>query len=105
MMESDAVEFLEWIIDLAIRRREARIQWNTLQLGGIGASNVDACALFHVAEIEGISAAALMGNHRWLHMADKSPLSLAEERMGFHVRGACSGPKTLQFVFDQQLAD
>jgi hypothetical protein len=32
-------------------------------------------------------------------------LSLAEERMGFHVRGASSGPKTLQFVFDQQLAD
>ena len=38
-------------------------------------------------------------------MAEESPLSCAEERVGFHVGGASAGTDAAEFVFDEEFAD
>ena len=38
-------------------------------------------------------------------MAEESPLSCAEERVGFHVGGASTGADAAEFVFDEEFAD
>ncbi len=38
-------------------------------------------------------------------MAQERPLGVAEERVGFDVRGAGAGADAAEFVFDEQFAD
>ena len=38
-------------------------------------------------------------------MAEESPLSCAEERVGFHIGGPSAGTNAAEFVFDEKFAD
>ncbi len=38
-------------------------------------------------------------------MAEEGPRGVAEEGMGFDVRGAGAGAETAEFVFDEEFAD
>lgn len=89
MMQRDTVELLERINDFPTRRCQATIQRYALH--GPGVANVHALALLHVAEVDGINAAALVGDDRRLHVANQCPLSRAEEGVHFDVRSACAG--------------
>lgn len=105
MMKGNAVKFLERVGDFAVGSGKARIHRNTLHLGGVVPSDVDTGTLFDIAEVECVRRAALVGNHRWLHVANKSPLRLPEEGMRLNVGGASSRSKTLRLILDQELAD
>ena len=105
MMKGDAVELLKRIRHLTIGCRKTRIHRHPLHLARAGPTDVDTRTLLDIAEVEGIRATTLVGDHRRLHMPNKRPLGLPEEGMGLDVRCARSSSKALGFVLDQQFAN
>lgn len=103
-MESDAVEFLEWITYLAVGSSKTGIHRDTLHLTGFPA-NINAAAFLDIAEIDRVGGTALMGDHRRPHMPNERPLRLSEKGVGFDIGRTRSGAETFRLVFDQQLPD
>lgn len=114
MMQRDAVELLERVRDLAAGRREPGVERDALHLAGahaealVGAAagaEVDALGLLDVAEVEGVNAAALIGDDGGFGVAQQGPGGGAEEGVGFDVRGAGAGAETAELVFDEEFTD
>lgn len=124
MMQRHTIELLKRIRQLPSRRRQARIQGHPPQLpvqrplarpdlerarrarpSSSFAVPVDTAALLDVAEIDRVDGAPLVGDHGRFHVAQERPLGVAEERVGFDVRGAGAGADAAEFVFDEQFAD
>ena len=124
-MQRHTIELLKRIRQLPARRRQPRIQGHPPQLpvqrplarpdperarrarpsSSPFAVPVDTAALLDVAEIDRVDGAALVGHHGRFHVAQERPLGVAEERVGFDVRGAGAGADAAEFVFDEQFAD
>lgn len=105
-MKSHAVELFKRVSNFPVRRGQSRIHRDTLHLrGSTGATDFHTSTFLDVAEVDGVSTTTLVGDHGRLHMANKSPLSLAEERMGLDIRGPGPSSKTFGLVFDQQFTD
>jgi hypothetical protein len=51
VMQSDAVELLEWIRNLVSRRGETRVQRYALQLARAAVANIDTVRLLHITEV------------------------------------------------------
>lgn len=60
---------------------------------------------FDVAEVDGVDGAAGVRDHGRFHVAQQSPLRVAEEGVGFHIGGAGAGADAAEFVFDEEFAD
>lgn len=106
VMKSHAVELFKRVSNFPVRRGQSRIHRDTLHLrGSTGATDFHAGAFLDVAEVDGVSTTTLVGDHGRLHMTNKSPLCLAEERMGLDIRSSGSSAKTFCLVFDQQFTD
>lgn len=124
MMQRHTVELLKRIRQLPSRRRQSRIQRHPPQLPvqrpfarpdperarrarppSSFAVPVDTAALLDVAEIDRVDGAPLVGDHGRFHVAQERPLRVAEERVGFDVRGAGAGADAAEFVFDEEFAD
>ena len=100
MMQRNRVKLLKRIRNLAPRRLQPRIQRHTLHLrrGNLPAlilphekiavvvvAQVDGLRFFHVAEVDGVDAAALVGDYGWFGVAEQGPGGAAEEGVGFYV--------------------
>lgn len=85
MMQCDTVEVNERICYLTTWCGEARVHWNTLQSAG---TNIDACTLLQIAEIDRIEGPPLVRYHRWLHVSQQRPGDRFEERVIFNIRSA-----------------
>jgi hypothetical protein len=105
VMQSHAVEFLERIRNLVSGRGKARIQRYTLQLARAAVANIDTVRLLHITEVQSIDTAALVGDDRWLRVAEQSPRGAAEEGMILHVGCTGAGTQAAEFILDEKLAD
>lgn len=102
-MQSNAVELLERIRDLASRGR--RIHGNPLHLDVLAPADIDAPAFLDVAEVDRVRAPALVGDHGRFHVANERPLGLPEEGMGLHIGGTSARAQTFRLVLDQEFPD
>lgn len=82
MMQCHAIELLKGVHNLPGRRRKPRIHRYAFQFAG---ADIDASALLDVTEVDGVEGSALVGDHGWFHVAEKSPLSGLEERLGLDI--------------------
>ena len=100
MMQRNRVKLLKRIRNLAPRRLQPGIQRHTLHLrrGHLPAlilphekiavvvvAQVDGLRFFHVAEVDGVDAAALVGDYGWFGVPEQGPGGAAEEGVGFYV--------------------
>lgn len=105
-MKSHTVELFKRVSNFPVRRGQSRIHRDTFHLrGSTGATDLHTGAFLDVAKVNGVSTTALVGDHGRFHVANKSPLCLAEERMGFDIRSSGSSSKTFCLVFNQQFTD
>lgn len=116
VMQRDTVELLKRIRNFRPRSGQATVERHALDVAHgtpaaavpvrrSGTANVDARALFDVAEVDRVRGAALVRDHRRLHVSQQSPLRGAEESMVLDVGRAGAGAQTATFVFDEELAD
>lgn len=106
VVKRNAVELLKRIIQFAIGGCKARVHRDTLHFGSVSAANINTGALLDIAEVHRVrTGTALVRDHGWLHMANKSPLGRPEEGMCLDIRCTGTSSKALGLVLDQQLAD
>ena len=84
MMESNTIEFLEWVSYLSVRSSETRVHRNTLHLAGFS-SNINTSAFLDVAEVERVCGFPLVGDHWRSHVSNERPLCLSEEGVCFDI--------------------
>jgi len=105
-MEGHAIELFKWVGNFPVGRGQSRIHRDPLHLRGCtGATDIHTATFLDIAEVDGVDTTTLVGDHGRLHMANKSPLRLTEERMGLDIRSPGSSPKTFRLVLDQQFTD
>jgi hypothetical protein len=86
VMQRDTVELFEWINKLSARCREITVKRNAFQYAdATSTANINALALLDISEIDRVNAAALVWDHRWLHVTDESPLSSTEKGVALDV--------------------
>ncbi len=86
VMQCDAVELFKWIDKLRAWCRKITVKRNAFEYANAtSTADINALALFDVPEIDRVNAAALVRDHRWLHVTDESPLSSTEEWMALYV--------------------
>ncbi len=86
VVQSDAIEFLEWIDELAGGSGKATVERNAFWKPNTArTTNVDALALLDVSKIDSVDATSLVWDHRGLHVADQSPLCRPEEGVAFDI--------------------
>lgn len=99
VVQGYAVELEEGICDIASRRGQAAIQRHTLECPG--SAQINTFALLDVAEVDSINPATLVGDNRWFHVSNQSPLCSSEEGMHLDIRSTCASAEPSVLVLDQ----